>query len=288
MLTVRDLDHVFNHVDWEELRNQNIFITGGTGWFGRWMVETLLYANSKLGLNCHIVVLTSSKRLSTDQNVSFWHGDINNTEFPKGEFSYVIHLVPFGTGRILNFAKTHGTKKFLFTSSGAVYKLVLDEYSQKKINDECICRELSCSMEVKITRCFSFVGPYMPLDKNFAIGNFIGSAIKDKKVFIRNANNTPWRSYLYMADLAIWLWKILFKGNPEICYNVGGETEYTIKDVGEMVASMANVPIKYDYIYKPQYDDYIPYVKHTMETLGVKEWIPLDDAIARTLEFYRK
>lgn len=50
MLTIRDLEHVFTHVDWEELRDQNIFITGGTGWFGKWMVETLIYANDRLKL----------------------------------------------------------------------------------------------------------------------------------------------------------------------------------------------------------------------------------------------
>jgi nucleoside-diphosphate-sugar epimerase len=128
----------------------------------------------------------------------------------------------------------------------------------------------------------------MPLDKNFAIGNFIGGAINDKLVFITNANNTPRRSYLYMADLAIWLWTILFKGNPEIAYNVGGETEYSIREVGEMVSTIADVPIHYSLGWKHQHDDYIPYVKHTMDTLGLQEWIPLNDAISRTLEFYAK
>jgi nucleoside-diphosphate-sugar epimerase len=287
MLTIKDLEHVLTHVEWEELRNQNIFITGGTGWFGRWIVETLLYANRKLELNCRIVVLTHSKWLSNDPNVSFWHGDINNTEFPKGEFQYVIHLVPEGIGRILSFAKTHGTKKFLFTSSGAVYKLKPDDYAQQKIYDEYWCRSLGCSIDVKIARCFSFVGPYMPLDKNFAIGNFIGDAINKGKVFIHNANDTPIRTYLYMADLAIWLWTILFNGKSGVSYNVGGETLYCVKDVGNLVAKVANVPVKYIYD-KMIGNDYVPYVTHTMETLGLQEWIPLDDAISRTLEFYAK
>jgi dTDP-glucose 4,6-dehydratase len=128
----------------------------------------------------------------------------------------------------------------------------------------------------------------MPLDKNFAIGNFIGSAINDNLVFITNANNTPIRSYLYMADLAIWLWTILFKGNPGVTYNVGSETEYSIRDVGEMVSTISGVPIHYDLVWKHQHDDYVPYTKHTRETLGLQEWIPLDESIRRTLEFYAK
>jgi dTDP-glucose 4,6-dehydratase len=287
MLTIKDLDHVFTHVDWEELRNQNIFISGGTGWFGRWMVETLLYADEQLNLNCRVVVLTSNNRISTDPRVMFWHGNINDVEFPKGEFSHVIHLVIDGTSRILDFVKQCKAKKFLFTSSGAVYKLKPDKYAQTKIYDEYWCRSISPPPEVKIARCFSFVGPYIPLDKNFAIGNFIGNAINDKKVFIYNANNTPKRSYLYMADLAIWLWTILFKGNPREAYNVGGEQEYTIREVGELVGQIAKVPV----IYWPPKDgeniDYVPYVGHTKENLGLQEWIPLEEGIIRTLEFYK-
>lgn len=288
MLTTRDLDHVFTHVDWEELRNQNIFISGGTGWFGRWMVETLLYANMKLQLNCKVVVLTRSNRNSTHPDVMFWYGDIKDVEFPKGEFSHVIHLVIEGTGRMLGFAEQCKAKKFLFTSSGAVYQLNPNKYAQTKIYDEYWCRSVSPPPEVKIARCFSFVGPYIPLDKNFAIGDFIGGAINDKKVFIRNASHTPSRSYLYMADLAIWLWTILFKGEPGESYNVGGEQEYTIREVGEMVSKVAQVPVIYWPTENIESIDYVPFVEHTKEKLGLQEWIPLEEGIRRTLEFYKK
>lgn len=287
MLTIKDLNHVFTHVNWNELQEQNIFISGGTGWFGRWMVETLLYANDNLDLKCKIMVLSNSAWMSTNKNVTIWHGDINNVEFPKGEFSHIIHLVPEGTGRMLGFAKHCKAKKFLFTSSGAVYKLKPDEYAQNKIYDEYWCRSVDSGLSVKIARCFSFVGAYMPLNKNFAIGNFIGSAIKDKKVFIRNANNTPNRSYLYMADLAIWLWTILFNGKSCVSYNVGGETEYTIKRVGELVAEIAKVPVIYWPYEKMESIDYVPYVEQAKEELGLREWIPLNTAIERTLEFYK-
>ena len=47
-----DLDRVLasTHDLWEELREQRIFITGGTGFFGCWFLETLLWANDRLGL----------------------------------------------------------------------------------------------------------------------------------------------------------------------------------------------------------------------------------------------
>jgi nucleoside-diphosphate-sugar epimerase len=286
MLTNKDLEHVFTHVEWEELRNQNVFISGGTGWFGRWMVETLLYANEKLNLNCKILVLTRHIYSSNNPAIMFWSGDVNNVVFPIGEFSHIIHLAIDGTDRMLAFADKCKAKKFLFTSSGAVYRSNVDQYAQTKIRDEYWCQSTSPPPDVKIARCFSFVGPYIPLDRNFAIGNFIGSAINDKKVFIRNAKNTPFRSYLYMADLAIWLWTILFRGEPGEFYNVGGEKEYTVKEVGEMVSRIAQVPVIYWPTENIESFDYVPFLGHTKEKLGLEEFISLEDGITRTLEFY--
>jgi dTDP-glucose 4,6-dehydratase len=121
-----DLDHILEHTTglWEELRGQNLFITGGTGFFGCWLLESFAWANDRLRLGA----------LATVQ------GDVMSFEFPEGKFPFVIHaatessaklnletpLLMFdtivkGTQRVLEFARTHGTRKFLLTSSGAVY-----------------------------------------------------------------------------------------------------------------------------------------------------------------------
>lgn len=133
---------------WEDLRNKRIFVTGGTGFFGCWILESFCFANRNLGLNSEIVVLTrdpdafrkKAPHLAADASVSLHSGDVRDFTFPSGEFQYVIHAatearakqaseaplkmlstIVQGTERVLKFSTLCGATRFLLTSSGAVY-----------------------------------------------------------------------------------------------------------------------------------------------------------------------
>ncbi len=56
----QDLNLVLEHTQdlWSELKGQRLFITGGTGFFGCWLLETFLWANDKLKLDASLLVLT--------------------------------------------------------------------------------------------------------------------------------------------------------------------------------------------------------------------------------------
>ena len=55
-----DLDELLERTRylWPELRGARIFLTGATGFFGRWIMESFLWANGRLGLGAELVALS--------------------------------------------------------------------------------------------------------------------------------------------------------------------------------------------------------------------------------------
>src|SRR5450631_3762483 len=287
-----DLDHITSATEalWEEMRGQRLFLTGGTGFFGCWLVESFCDANRKLGLGAHVTVLSRNPdkfrakcpHLANDSAVTLHVGDVRDFEFPAGEFRYVIHAateasltqsieeplemlstILEGTERTLTFAAQCGARKFLLTSSGAVYGKQPSDmthvpetyagapdpldaasvYSEGKRASELMCalhqktaRAKGVDFEAKIARCWAFCGPQLPLDTHFAIGNFIGDVLVGRPISI-GGDGTPRRSYLYGADLATWLWTMLFRAPALVPINVGSGRDVSILELARTVAA---------------------------------------------------
>jgi nucleoside-diphosphate-sugar epimerase len=337
-----DLDHVLTSTKdlWNELRESRLFITGGTGFFGTWLLESFVWANEKLNLNASALVLTRdyntfSKKLphlANNPTIKFHVGDIRDFTFPAGKFSHIIHaaatsavatfnnedpLVKYdtvvgGTRRTLDFAVHCNARKFLLTSSGAAYgkqppdlthipedfygapdPLDLNStWGESKRVAELFCTYYAkkYNIETTVARCFSFVGPYLPLDIHYAIGNFIGDALKGGPILVKG-DGTPHRSYLYATDLTVWLWTILLKGKPCQIYNVGSEEGITIADLADLVARCCDIPIqvritKTSALNKPP-DRYLPSTKQTRQECGISQTVSLEEAIRKTFAFHR-
>ena len=341
-LPARDIEHVLEHTRdlWGALQGESVFITGGTGFVGSWLLESFLAANERFDLRARVVVLSrdpeSFKRRAPQiaelKSLEFVRGASSTFEFPEGRFAYVIHAAteqgmgvspefpvgPFdenigGTRRVLEFARQSAARRVLLTSSGAVYGKQPPEVTHLREEDpygpathdlsaayghsKRVSEFLGCAYgaafgyDVLIARLFAFVGPLLPLDLNFAVGNFVRDVLGGEPIRIAG-DGTPLRSYLYASDLAIWLWTILLKGQHGRAYNVGSPAAVSIADLAEVVRANAGAGSRVEIrvAKKPVAGEaparYVPCTARAAAELGLVPQISLEEGIRRMADWY--
>ncbi len=339
-----DLDHILAHTGdlLSTLRDAHIFLTGGTGFFGHWLVEPLLHADRTLGLNLHLTLLTRSAarlrerspHLAAHPATILLEADIRDFPLPSATdpFTHIIHAatdsggqqtdqpafflaesILEGTRRVLAVAREHRTPHLLYVSSGAVYGrsssteahipetstagpdplLLRSAYDEAKRMSEhlTVAYTEGTPTHATIARPFAFLGPHLPLDQHFAIGNFVGAALTNTPIHIRG-DGSPIRSWLYVADLSIWLLTILLRGERNRAYNVGSEDAYTIADAARLTAETlrpdgcgsSTLSIQIDGTPDPTapMNSYVPSTHRARNELGLRQTISLPEALRRT------
>ncbi len=333
-LPAADLEHVLAHTVplWRDLAGARFFITGGTGFYGKWILESIAAANDQLGARVRATVLTrnaarfgaESPRLAARPEFDWLTGDAASFAFPAERFDYVFHFATasaaevgaggtaplmatlLGTGRVLHFARFSGARRLLFASSGAVYGRQPPElshipedyrggpnlsdsasaYGEMKRLCEVMC--VSAGVECVIARGFSFIGPYLPLTDKFAAGSFMRDALAGGPIRIRGDGRAI-RSYLYGADLAIWLITLLVRGTPLSPYNIGSDQSVSLSELASLVAATTrDMAVEIAGASTGSMTErYVPSVRKACEELGLRAGIPLPDAVRRTLDWAR-
>lgn len=298
---------------------KRIFITGGTGFFGKSMLDYRLRHPEWPWAKTEWVVLSRSPdrfvsafpRLANQTGVSFVAGDVGNFRFPDGRFDAVMHMaspiqgvqddqeakqmIVSGAKRISEFAHFAGVDNVLFTSSGAVYGKIrgpasendkpspITGYGRAKLWVENFLADEG--FEVKTARCFALTGPYLARDIHFAIGNFIQNCLDGVPVTI-NGDGSPVRSYLYSDDLVEWLFAILEHGESGRPYNVGSDESVSLRALAEKVCEVLRsaIPIRImgQETNTPQ-SFYVPDVSRAKDELGLRVKTCLRDAIRNSV-----
>ena len=300
---------------------KRIFITGGTGFFGKSMLDYRLRHPDWEWAKAEWVILSRSPekfmtdcpQLALQPGVSFVAGDIRDFAFPKGPFDAIIHaatsavttlsdeemtsVILDGARHVVDFAKAVGCRTILFTSSGAVYGPRAEPatesdvckpttaYGKGKLAAERML--VDSGLDVKIARCFAFVGPYLNRQIHYAVGNFIQNCLDGKPIVI-NGDGTPLRSYLYADDLVEWLFAILERGETARPYNVGSDEGLSIRELAETVRATLGLggEIIVKGTVKPgeQPSCYVPCIERAMNELGCHLLTDVKDAIKRSCE----
>lgn len=320
---------------WQALRGQRIFITGGTGFVGCWLLEALIWANQELELDLRLSVLsrqpdsfrTKAKHLATHPIVSLMQGNVNDLDSINEHYDIVIHAatdvvkadasplavfedIVSGTKQTLALAKRCQARRYLLTSSGAVYGRQPTEmthiaenylgapdtmqpnsaYGQAKRVSEWLvqCHAEQRGLETKIARCFALLGPYLPLDAQFAAGNFIADGLRGQTIKV-NGDGTAYRSYLYAADMTIWLLTILINGSTGQTYNLGSDQGISISDLAEKISNTVFGETKVSIGAPPNRNTapqrYVPNIDKAKNELQLLEYTDLQSAIRKTIDW---
>lgn len=336
-----DLVHIIEKTSslWPLLTGSNIFLTGGTGFFGKWLLSTLVWANANLNTKIKVVALTrnpglfraSFPHLAEHPDIALLEGDVRNFAFPADNFSHIIHaatdasatlnaedpLLMFdtieqGTRRVLDFAVANQTGRLLLISSGGVYGqqapdlLAIPEnysgapdlcnphsaYGEAKRVAELlgIIYAKQYGLQVVNARCFAFVGPYLNLDIHFAIGNFIRDGLNGGPIMV-NGDGTPRRSYMYAADLVVWLLTLLVRGQAGQAYNVGSDQQVSIAELADTVSNCLperpEVRVMASHQKGTPIQRYIPDITLAADQLGLTVDVSLKEAILKTIAWHQ-
>lgn len=285
VIDVADLEDVVVQTrdDLEALRNARLFITGGTGFVGTWLLSALHHADARLGLRMHTTVLTRDPEAfaARQPTLADWtelvRGEVTATP-EVGLVDAVVHAatpasaafndrhpelmrntIVDGLESALSAIAASGRIPFLFTSSGAVYgpqPVTLERipesyepapesieprnaYALGKRDAEAIAIAAADAggPSLRLARLFAFVGPLLPLDAHFAIGNFTRDALVGGPIIVQG-DGLAVRSYMYAADLVVALLAILIRGEESLPYNVGSPNGVTIESLARTVEAV--------------------------------------------------
>ena len=301
-LPPEDLKAIVESVDWESLRGARILVTGGTGFIGSWLVESFAKANRELSLNAQMHILTRHHSLAAPcyypKGVKPHQGDVRILHelgcLP--ELTHIIHaacpadakftaehpeelwsIIVDGTRSVLSYANKHCLDaRILYLSSGSAVHRPWEPYGEGKRAAEMLCR--MSGLQTVIARPFALVGPGLPLDKHYAIGNFIRMALEGGPVKVEGGL-LVYRSYLYASDLTTCLWNLLLRG--PICepVDVGSDERLSIYDLACLVARLLKVEVDVTNKAPQPYDNYLP-------ENPAHASVHLEEAILKTARWY--
>lgn len=266
-------------------------------------------------------------------DVILLEGDIRTIRIPSVPWTFIIHAAgpadsrlfvadPLGTGdtivqgtrAILEAAAKAPVEALLFVSSGAVYgtqppdRLWLSEdgrggpdlttarsvYAEAKRYAELLCRIFleQHRVPVSIGRLFALVGPYQELNSTSAVVDFIQQALAGDVIRIRDDGRAV-RSYCYIADAVIGLWKVLLHRPAGESFNIGSDLEaVSFLELADRIGRCLDKPVRVFADGVPASgilgSRYAPDVTRLARETGFRPSTGLDEALRRTIAWMQE
>lgn len=230
----------------------------------------------------------------------------------SGSPNEMLSIILDGQRHLLGQLESMNRPRVLFTSSGAIYgpqpsdvyrvdesQLTgpdplnpLSAYHEGKRTAELMLAIATREgvVDAVIARLFAFVGPYLPLDEHFAVGNFLRDGLAGGPIVVKG-DGTTIRSYQYPTDMVTWLWKIATDGAAGSAYNVGSDRGLTMREIAQACGAMTDVSdVRVLGVADPSrpVDRYVPCINKAVSELGLTNQVDFKEGLRRTVKYHRE
>lgn len=302
----------------EGLKDKHLFIFGGTGFIGLWVISLIKILNQKYNLNIRVTSLSrgfSNRELIdyfyNSSNFTLIKSDVRNfSEIPK-DVSHILILAsdpnlrftasfPFdslttiggGVSNILKMSeKLEKIEKICFLSSGLVAKDVNDGYVIAKRYAESLC--ISARQENRlptfIIRPYTFIGPFQNISSSWAHTMFMSDFINNNPIRILSDGSSK-RGYLYGFDAAYWILFYLLNSSPGEILSLGSDEEISIEDFARKLFELKdnNYPIKFSETpHSSSNIDFIPSLAKEKNKYNFKIFTTLSESLKLSIDWYK-
>lgn len=330
---------------WQDLKNSTILISGANGMLPAYLVDSLIYVSNKKNLNIKILAIVRNKLKAKERfkiyknskNLKIIEQDICHKISFKEKIDYIVHaasqaspifyrtdpvgtMLPnvLGTYHLLELAKKHKIKVFLFFSSGEVYGEITKEstptkenmyayfdhlnfrscYGQSKKTGETLCAVYTYQFNIptKIVRPYHVYGPGMKLNDGRLFSDFVADIVQKRDITLFSEGNAI-RSFCYISDATVGFLSVLLKGNSSEAYNIGNPeaTISVLELANRLIALFPKRNIKINKKTRPKSSVYAssnieisyPDISKAME-LGWRPKISLEEGFKRTVRSFNE
>ena len=305
-------------INGDALAGKTMFLTGATGFVGRWLLAAIERLNGKLAAPMAVRALTRGERPVEAPWLTWIDGDVRAfTDSAPADL--VLHAALSSSATLpgadaalidtavrgMNAARRHvsacGARRLIVLSSGSVYGTAYgvlsedsplaelaaeDSYAFAKREVEAVSRAASADagLDVVVARLFTCIGHGYRRHGHLAHVSMIDDVRAGKPIVLRSDGSAV-RSYIFGADLAVWLLAIASsKGSAVV--NVGSDAAISMLAFARTMARLAGrspdavVVRATDPVIRPFF---VPDIARARSLYGVAPWTGVEAAIAQML-----
>lgn len=308
-----------------ETHMARILITGGAGFIGSHLVESLLHRDHDIlcldnfftGSKANLLHLRDNPRLEIIRHdvvnpIMLEVDQIFHLACPASPVHYQYNPVKtiktnvLGTLNMLGLAKRVKARILLASTSevygdpqvhpqpegywGNVNPIGIRScYDEGKRVAETLMMDYhrQNKVDTRIARIFNTFGPRMALEDGRVISNFIVQALTGQDITIYGAGQQT-RSFCYVSDLVEGLTRLMNRDDVSDPVNLGNPGEFTIMEVAEKVLGLINTPSVIIHRELPPDDPgrRRPDITRARELLDWQPTVPLETGLKETIPYF--